>query len=287
MYTPSKVIRSLALISSLMLMWVSLPTGRAQQSEAINPATYAKFEVASVKPGRPGGYRSFRIEPGTFSMTGVTVKDLLAYAYGVRPDQVQGGPSWVTTNLYDIMARESRESVAHIHLLTPPKRVQELHEMARSLLADRFGVAVKSEWRVLPVYSLLIAQGGPRLAPSDPLTAADGGTVRVEPNMIDLKGQTLGVLATELAERFGREVQDNTHLNGKYDIHLQWSVDEAPGSAVEQPGGRSDAQDGQSSGSSSLSIWSALKEELGLRLEKTRAPVNDIFIVDARLPNAD
>jgi uncharacterized protein (TIGR03435 family) len=259
--------------------------GYAQAPPAA-PGPSPTFEAASIKPNQSGeSRRSFKIEPGgNVSASNVTVRHLMWNAYGVQDFQIIGGPGWARTDRYDVVAR-GREN----------PRPDQLRLMLRSLLADRFKLKVQSSTRELPVYALVLARAdgrpGPRLraaegpcaapGPGAPAAAAAGpgpgcgstvgnGTLRTQ-------GIPMARLAGELTGFVGRRVEDRTGLPGNFAIELEWSPD------LQADAGQSVPQ----AADARPSIFTAVQEQLGLRLESRTGPVDVIVIESLERPSAD
>lgn len=200
---------------------------------------------------------------GGLRITGATLKNLISIAYNVREFQISGGPQWVEKERFDIDARAAASDGAS------PADAARLRERIRSLLADRFQLAQHSEIREQPVYSLVVAKSGSKLQDSKEtrslIRLMGRGT---------LKGQSVGVgmLALNLSNQLGRRVIDKTGLDGKYDFELKWTTD--PSAAPLAPGD----PDGPS-------IFTALQEQLGLRLEADKGAVEILVIDKAERPS--
>jgi uncharacterized protein (TIGR03435 family) len=233
------------------------------------------FDAVSIRPNMSGELRrAFRIEPGgNVTATNVTVRHLMWNAYGVQDFQIVGGPAWTVTDRYDILARAGEEPAP-----------EQLRPMLRNLLADRFKLKVQSAKRDMPIYALVVARpdakAGPKLRPADGACAAEGagpapgcgstvgdGTLRTQ-------GISMARLAGELTGFVGRRVEDRTGLTGNFAIELDWSPDlqADAGQAVQRA---ADARP---------SIFTALQEQLGLRLEPRTGPVEVIVIESVERP---
>ena len=243
------------------------------------------FEVASIRRNMTGsgGGGLARSQPGgRFIATGVTLRRLVMGAYDDA--QVIGGPNWMDTDRFDINARAEGDP--------PPATIVR---MVRSLMADRFKLVVHTETREMPVYLLNTARTdrrlGPKLRESDAKCAQEArnyvprlepgpppcGDFRLGARTLTARGMTMSRLAGLLKDRVGRPVVERTGLDAAYDIELEWSSDlglqqAPPGSA----GADGVTPDG-------LSLFTALQEQLGLRLEASRGPV-DIIVVDSAEP---
>jgi len=238
------------------------------------------FEAATVKPTAPGT-RGDAVIPrnGTLRTVNTTLKKLVETAYRVQPPQVVGGPSWAGSEHFDIDGKGA-----------PGTAGPQLRLMLRTLLQDRFALQVHEDSRVLPAYRLVVEKGGPKFQVSGagecPATAEKEhpcGGFRLS-NRSHLYGERVGIpdLAEMLEAALGRTVVDQTGLGGEYSIKLDWTPDETlfPGFGAESP----DAPKGEVDGSS---LFTAVREQLGLRLESFRGPVPVIVIDSASRPGAN
>jgi uncharacterized protein (TIGR03435 family) len=227
------------------------------------PAKPLTFEVASVKPSPPDSQGMF-VRPmpdGALRVTGASLRNLISLAYGVRWFQISGGPAWMAADCYDIDARP--EASEDVPATDPPNMREEqrkINERLRSLLADRFQLTLHRETKEQPVYALVAAKGGPKLRES---TDDRSQIRRSGPGMITGQAVALGMLALNLSNELGRSVIDKTGLTGRYSFELKWTPDRV--SPPSDTGGPS--------------IFTALSEQLGLRLESERGPV-EVLVID-------
>jgi len=221
------------------------------------------FEVASIKP-HPGPVtvEGLSISGTLVGETAVDLMDLVVDAYNVRRDQVSGGPDWSNgTARYDIQGKATTGE-------REPSR-EQVRQMLQSLLADRFKLVIRREAVETPVYALVLAKGGTKLRPSDKPTGIMGRPTdtgrRIEGSV------TMEFLAKQLSTPAGRLVVDQTGLTGNFSIALEWTP-----LNVTPP-----------DGTASLSIFTAVQDQLGLKLEPTKAPVEKLFIEHAEKPETD
>jgi bla regulator protein BlaR1 len=225
-----------------------------------------KFEVASIKPSDPA-VQGFRIqtEPGgRFIATGVTVKFLIQQAYGIRDFQIAGGPGWIDTLRYDFNAKADEES-----LKEPNANSLRL----RDLLADRFQLRFKRETREMPIYHLVVAKGGPKMKEST--VGEDGRNMRTGRDRMLVQGINMSMLAVQLSQNLGRTVLNQTELTKTYDFSLQWTPEG-------QPLGPKDNETAPPPDGPTL--FTALQEQLGLKLESTKGPVEVLVIERVEKP---
>jgi len=251
------------------------------------PAPTQQFDVAIIKPNNSGSEISFnRIMPGgRLSTENAPLRALIASAYGVKFSQLTGAPGWLDLAHFDIEARGQ---------LKPGIKVTEqINQMLQALLVERFGLKVHRGTKELPLYALTVAKSGPKLEASadgpcfDPVgghepRVADLASGRVRPcgGFSNSPGQmlgtrvTMGKLASNLTGTMNRTVVDRTGLTGTYDLVLKWVPDEF----VTPPGGDAAPPAGGSSDNQGSSIFTALREQLGLRLESQKGPVETLVI---------
>jgi uncharacterized protein (TIGR03435 family) len=257
---------------------------RAQSTQR-TVASLPSFEVASVKPDRSGGTGAhIGLPPGRFIATNVTVKVLIGFAYEGKQarlwlgdNQVSGGPSWLSSERYDVEAKVE-DSLVEKGAETLPfrQRAAPIRLMVQSLLSDRFKLKVSHTTKELPVFALVIAKNGSKLTES----------THQEPMMTGGRGEIAGVkqsveflanILSWLPELEGREVIDETGLKGTYDFTLHWTPDQSQTAAFKGP--LPATESAPLPESSGPSLFTAIQEQLGLKLEPTKGPV-DIFIID-------
>jgi uncharacterized protein (TIGR03435 family) len=235
-----------------------------------------QFEVASIKPNAEHDNRvSIRMAPGgRFTATGLSVKQLISQAYNVRNFQISGGPGWIESERYDINAKA--ESTA--------ERIpqEDLRAMLRALLAERFRLKVRTEAKEMPVYALVVSRSGHKLTPS--ADASPGPQIRMGRGQLSGKGMAMSMLARELGQQLGRQVIDKTGLNGSYDINLEWTPEPGHGGVFGAPPPPDALPATDSSGPT---VFTAVQEQLGLRLESQRGPVPVIVIESVDKPTAN
>ena len=233
------------------------------------------FEVASIRPQAPDDHLFFVRPPngGRFTANGTVAKLLVMLAYDVQESQITGGPSWFGNEKWDIQAKS--ENIQH--------DVAETRLMLQHLLADRFGLRLHRSTEERPVYVLTVNKSGPKFKASE----ATSTNLQIGPNSIFLQAGTIDRLTAVLATALGRPVVDRTGLTGSYDLTVQW--DDAPVRDGGLPG-TSDPQSRQAaapSGNERGSIFTAISDQLGLRLDAQRAPVDVLVIDDIRRPSAN
>ncbi len=273
----------LALCLGLACVAVNVNRVRAQTRPA--------FEVASVKPNNSGGsdFDDVFRPGGRYNAVNITVRQLIRSAYRLQGFQIVSEPSWITSDRFDIVAKSATE-------LPPPRDPDTFFVgslMLQTLLADRFKLAVHHETRELPVFALVKARRdgkvGPQLRSPEidcrlwdrktEVPAGFCGGIRTGPGRFTGKGATMRQLVLNLSPRVGRIVLDRTGLTGTFDLDLEWT----PASPPVDPTTNAPAV----SSDLGLSIFTALQEQLGLKLDSTTGPV-DVLVVDhVERPTAD
>lgn len=228
----------------------------------------ASFDVASIKPSDLATLPNFKISPDRFGAIGKTANALIAFAYGVKEFQVEGAPEWAKTMKFDVDAKVEDSIAQRLKELPIGQQFDELRVMMQSLLVDRFKLEATRQTKTAPIYALVLAKGGPKLPEPKlaPLGPEDRG--RASQN-VTLAKTTLTGLANFLGAQpdVGRVVVDQTGLTGTYDLTLEWSTD--------------------ISGGSGMTIFEAIQDELGLKLESRTGPIDIIVVNHIERPSAN
>ncbi len=246
-----------------------------------------KFEVASIKPSNGDDHRvSIQFVPGGgFRSSGTTLKMLVTQAYDVRDFQISGGPGWITSDRYDINAKAERgdsdapppdpRNMSDDQMRTMR---QQMQERLRGLLAERFQLIIHRETRELPVYALVVAKNGPKMKQSEFKAGERRRMMRMGRGLMTGEGVPLDMMTNVLSNQLGRPVIDRTGLTGPFDIKLEWTPD--PGQAGGPFGGPPPSVDGlPAPDPNGPTLFTAIQEQLGLRLESTKGPV-DVIVID-------
>lgn len=234
------------------------------------------FEVASVKPSAPDvpGF-FFQPQPGgNLRITGGTLKNLIAFAYNAREFAISGGPGWVNSDRFDIDARAAHSS--------PPENSpapQQMRERLKSLLAERFQLAIHTESKEQNVYALIVGKNGPKLHEAKP---ESNPMIRKRGTSIIGEGVGMQMLVINLANSLDRPVLDKTSLTGRYDFKLEWSLEALD---VASPIAATGAEAPTAPQPNGPSLFAALQEQLGLRLEPEKAPVETLVIDHVARPS--
>jgi uncharacterized protein (TIGR03435 family) len=219
------------------------------------------FEVASVKRAPPHEGRGFnssmKLDPGRLTCTNVSLKKLIINVYEVKDYQISG-PDWIDSELFDIAATMPRDTTG-----------DEVLRMVKTLLAERFHLAMHHESRELPVYGLVVGKNGSKLKEVE----FGHGNTSTRPGKLTAQKVPLANLANILSRQLDRPVIDMTGLQGFYDFELEWTPEESAAMPKAGEGGAAvDSAVGPS-------LVVALQQQLGLKLETRKAPV-DILVID-------
>lgn len=238
-----------------------------------------KFEVASIKPTDPhfSGVSASRDAGEGLDVRNISVRNLITLAYGLRDFQLKGGPSWIDSESYDVIAKAPSGEVGQSPAATGAgaesvdqrkTRFERVQERLRSLLAERFGLVVHHEIGEQPVYLLTIAKNGPKLVP----VSAPTGPPRKEEGRGHSQGFAVPIemIVVTLSNATNLPVIDKTGLTGRFDYTLNW--DPTSTSLSANP-------DAPPPDTSKPTIFTAVQEQLGLRLEAGKAPA-DVVVLD-------
>jgi uncharacterized protein (TIGR03435 family) len=241
-----------------------------------------EFEVASIKSHNPDNSRlGLHPSPGRFDATGVTLKLLMQSAYRVQAYEIFGAPGWIASETYDVVAKADGNADR-----------EQVRLMLQMLLEERFKLKTRRETRELPIYALVVRKNGPRLSAAEgecpigtpvnpPRLPVRGkvpslpcGGFSIRPNQIyALNVSTDQIAQQALSPVLQRRVVDKTGLTGRYFIELEWAPNEPRPSfdvgIPSQPVSDSLGPD----------VLTAIQEQLGLKLESQKGPV-EVLIID-------
>jgi uncharacterized protein (TIGR03435 family) len=198
------------------------------------------------------------VDPEGIRYSNVTLKSAIAQAYSVASYQITGGPEWLASERYDIAAKASAAA---------PR--PQLMLMLRTLLEERFGLRLHQETRELPIYALVVGKGGPKIR-----AVADTGATELgggDDHQLTARQVSMEALVRTFSRQFGIQVVDLTGLHGVFDFNLDYVPDDvAPSDDTVAP-----------------SIFTAVQEQLGLRLDPRKGPVEVVVIDHAGKPSQD
>ena len=225
----------------------------------------AEFEVASIRPAKDDGSHDSDTDKGLLRIHNFTLKRLIASAYEVDDSEVLGGPSWLDSDSFDITAKIPAEYVDQ-----KPSRVPE---MMQGLLADRFHLTIRREARQTPGLALIVARKGPKMDSAKP--DAEGSSTHSNRTHLTAQNVSMAQFATRLSRmpEVGQIVVDRTGLTGRFNFELDWLPDR-PGSTEASPDGLP-------------TIFAALQERLGLKLEPAKVTIEAVVVERAERPESD
>lgn len=230
------------------------------------PSVYAQsavpseFSVTSVKPSGPGQSVVIQTNADNFLLKGFSLRFVILYAYNIQDYQLDGAPSWIDSARYDIAGKiDVSSDPAANDTKTSPTKMPEvlLQERLQALLADRFQLKVHQSTKEGSVYGLVVSKGGPKLTPAGSESGFSTGYGK-----LIAKALTMPELATLLCGAVMRPVYDKTGLTGKYQFELNWSPTDKDQPDATLP-----------------SIYTAIQEQLGLKLEAQHGPI-EAYVVD-------
>jgi bla regulator protein BlaR1 len=274
-------------------------TERQAGSQTPNTSHSYEYEVASIKPNSSGtNMVRLMFSPDGLTATNGTLQMFINAAYRIDDNQISGGPSWLKSDHYDIEAKMDSATADALHKLSEEQARIERQRMLQALLADRFKLTIHRETRELPIYALVIAKNGPKLQEAKPgdtypngIKGPDGHAgagMMFMSGRGSVTGQGIPIsdLVRFLSRQLGRKVEDKTGLTGKYDLTLQWTPDESQGAMFKgpssEPQGSASPPPPEATGPS---IFTALEEKLGLKLESQKGPVETLVIDHVEKPS--
>lgn len=270
------------LIAGLLTVTLHLAAQQASQPAAAD-ASLPIFDVVAIHQNKSGiMMSSMRTNGDALVVTNFTLTGLLMNAYGIRQDLMSGLPGWANSVHFDLNAKVSDPDVNAMKNLTREQR----GAMILALLQDRFHLRAHIEVKTLPVYDLVLAKGGSKLkensgfptpapetpVPGNPPANMKPGSMWMSNSQMTAVGVPISNLSQSLAFRVQRNVIDKTGLTGKYDFTLKWRPTELEGKA------NANADD------NSPDLFTALQEQLGLKLEPSKGPVDTLVIDHVEMP---
>ena len=292
------------LLSAAAMLAIALPIGfglvnatptRAQADE--EASTSIPKYTASIKPtslptevhgGSVKHMEQVMFSPNGFFAANISLEKIIQEAYGVQANQIIGGPDWIKSAAYDINVKIEDPETSTSEADTPgPPDTKQSRQVLRSILAERFKLAVHNETKNLSTYVLVVAEDGSKLQPSQvtdstfhataPKSMLMGSSMRMkvdggQARALEARGIPTADFASLLSRQLGQIVVDKTALPGKYDFTLKWTAE--PSTA---PGNSTESAD--AAGDSSSPLFAAIHDQLGLKLEPQKAPL-PVLVID-------
>jgi uncharacterized protein (TIGR03435 family) len=244
--------------------------GQAVAAVGASPLLY---DVVSVKPDKSGTNNvSVNMGGDQYKGTNISLKMLIEYAWDLQTnEQIYGLNGWANSARFDLEAKLDAETMAALKRLPKEERGTQLRAMMQAVLVDRFHLKIHHELKELPVYELTVAKGGTKLKEADP-KEPNAGSMQSSNQKTTVAGVPMSSVAKYISQRVHRTVIDKTGLTGVYDFVLQWAPDEASGEAA------------SAAPSEFPPFIGALQEQLGLRLDSSKGPVDTIVVDHVEQP---
>jgi uncharacterized protein (TIGR03435 family) len=278
--------RPMFLLALSLCLIPATAMAQAPQAPAPAPSPQASaptYDVVSIKQNKSGsGSMSIGGEANSFKGTNLTLTDLLINSYDIRAELIYGLPAWTRSARFDIYAKIVNPDMEQMHKLT----IEQRRAMLLAVLKDRFHLQAHLETKTLPVFDLTVAKGGPKFTGA---TGADthaamvknglttGGSMLVNNGELTANAVPLSSLTWSLSGEVGRTIIDKTGLTGKYDFELKWTPERAAASGADN--GQTDDQN------SASSLFTALQEQLGLKLQSSKGPVETLVVDHVEMPS--
>jgi uncharacterized protein (TIGR03435 family) len=263
--------RKLLLLTLAISIAISSASGQvnaAQTAATSKSETATKlpaYDVFSIKPNK-SGTRSLSIDADldNYSATNISLKDLMQNAFDIKKDLISGVPAPIDSARFDIQAKIVEFDPDALKKLTDKQR----GAMLLPLLAERFQLKTHTEIKTLPVYELVVTHGGPKFTQS--ANDTKGGTsISIRNRELTAHNLPMATLAKTLSDQVHRTVIDKTGLTGSYDVTLKWSPEDGPSAETD----------------TAPSIFTALQEQLGLKLHPAKGPVETLVVDHAEMPS--
>lgn len=272
------------------------------------PSQLPQFEVATIKPNKSGDNRiMMQIQPGgRLNATNVTLRMLIRNAYLLQDFQIIGGPSWQNDDHFDVVAKAESDGLGDPFQSERRGEPSRGQLMLRQLLADRFKLVVHNEDREMPIFALVLNRADGKLGPQMKVSEVDCNAmgrgrgrgpagppappqpgermpcgIRIAPGNMSVGGSTMAQFANTLGMFVGRVVVDKTGLSGNYEFNLTWTPDNLP---QRPPGAPEPLINGAPIDPNGPSIFTAVQEQLGLKLDSQKGPVSVLVIDRAEHP---
>jgi uncharacterized protein (TIGR03435 family) len=218
---------------------------------------HPSFEVVTIKPADPNETNGDFIVGGhRIVIENQTVNDLIYMAYAVHQKQVVEGPAWLGTERFDIDGQADLPGVANL---------KQIQEMLQKLLSDRFDLKLHHDKRDLSIYAIKVAKGGPKITRSTATSSlpSQSGHGHGTQQQRKFTNNTMSDFALGMQAYMDRPVVDETNFPGRYDFTLKWTPDNSPNNEPDAVPG----------------LFTAVQEQLGLKLEATKGPA-DVLVID-------
>jgi uncharacterized protein (TIGR03435 family) len=259
-----------ALFPAALYIIVGTSLVAVAQNNTLAPPPALTYDVVSIKINNSGLGR-WGIDVGDYSYhaTNIPLKELLSSAYGIKSDLISGLSGPVDATRFDVDAKIIPDSAA------PRKLTDSVRPgMLKAMLADRFGIKTHRELKTLPVFNLVVAHTGLRIQPSSPTAGSGDSGAHIHPGALIANNISMAQLASSLVGIVHRQVVDATGLGGNYDVDLKWSPDTA----------HSEDASSEAAAEAGPNLFTAVEEQLGLKLQASKGPVDTLVIDHVEMP---
>ena len=277
---PKRSASAFVLLFAAVTLYASgqFSTAQAQATPPAAEGVIPSFDVAGIHVHKPLPHERSHIvnTNDRFITVNEGLKAILEWAFDLPPSRIVGGPEWINSARFDIEAK-AENALDTVPQNDASAAKLEKRRMVQALLASRFGLAFHKEDRELPIYALVISRSGPMFLASQP----KGTTINAGNGKIQVEGgdNTVALLAEWLAEALGRVVIDKTGIQGSYSINLKWTPDDSV-SPLDGSGRATLASD-----QTEPPLFTAIQEQLGLKLEPLKAAVPVLVIDHIEMPS--
>ena len=256
-------------------------------AQPIATSALPEFEVASIKPSAPDSNLKVDFAPGgKLFITNATLRFLIKIAYDIGDDQLAGGPGWIGSKRFDLAATPERPLGGDPKNMAPDQ-ILVFHKPVRlrlqRLLADRFQLELRREATPMPIFGLVVGKGGPKKLTVTKSTGNPQLNAKSGNGVLNAVGVDMATLVKFLSEgQTGRPVVDMTSLKDRYDFHLEWAPDTSQNSLPADSGANQQPAD-----AGGISIFTALQQQLGLKLDARTDMADRLVVVRAELPSVN
>lgn len=280
----------LGLVVAAALAFFTAPHAPAQETTS-QSASPLEFDVVSIRVDHSDKHMSRMMQTDDgLSFVNVGLTGMVAYAWNIDGNHVSGAPAWSGSTSFDLEARVAGSDVAALKQLSNAQR----KALLQPVLKGRFGLKLHSETKIAPVFELVVAKGGEKLTAlpagscADPKSGKPGKpcgmiSIDVYPSPLHQEFKGDGITVADLAMNFEsyvhRIVIDRTGLSGNYDVRFHWAPEAEHAGISAESNGSGDQQD-----PTEPSLFTAIEEQLGLRLQSTKAPIDTLVIDAAHMP---
>lgn len=264
--------RRLLVLAVAIAIWIPSAVGQAPQSGSASPAESASaklptYDVVSIKLNKSGsGSTDIDTDDNRYLAKNVSLKDLLENAYGIKKHLISGVTGSIESARFDIEAKIVDRDPDALKKLTG----KQYGQMLLPFLVERFQLKAHIETKILPVFELVVAKDGPKFKPAKDDTGGSGTSIHGDHNGSELSAHDISMtdLASSLTNQVHRTVIDKTGLAGKYDLGMKWTGDDSATQSDVGP-----------------SIFTALQEQLGLKLQSAKGPVETLVVDSVEMPS--